>query len=139
MAKIITSEIEQLCLDEAAPYVEMMESARKAKKSNQRFAPVESALITLASLPENTWTDGQTFLDAECGIGQLLVPVAIIKRELGHSDILSTIYGTEIIEGNVLLCRQRLLGLFGPPKENIKYVEKNIVCCNSLKYDFEFK
>ena len=138
MAKIITPKIEQLCFDEVEAYVEAMESSRKIKRASQRFAPTKTALITLASLPENTWIEGKSFIDAECGIGQLLVPVAIIKHQLGHDDILSTIYGTDIIEENVKICQQRLLAICGLTESNSKQVEQNIVCTDSLTYDFKF-
>lgn len=130
--------MEQLCFDEVEAWVELIESVRKNKESNQRFAPTESALAILASLPDETWEDGKTFIDAEFGIGQLLVPLAIIKRELGHKEILSCIHGTEIVEKNTEICRQRLLDICGNTKANTKLVEKNILCRNSLKYDFEF-
>ena len=90
------------------------------------------------NLPDITWVEGKTFIDTGCGIGQLLIPVAIIKRELGHNDVLSTIFGTEPNKENVATCKMRLLDVCGTTTENIAFVEKNIVCTNSLKYDYVF-
>ena len=116
----------------------LSEASVVVRSRAQWFTPGKLALDILKHLPENVWEEGKTFLDPECGIGQMIVPAAIIKHELGHTEILSCIYGTEINEDNLVICRRRLLDVCGHTDINIKQVRKNIVCTDSLTYDFEF-
>lgn len=80
----------------------------------------------------------KTFLDPTCGNGQLLAPVAIIKKELGHKDWLETIYGVDLMEDNVLETCERLLAIAGDTEENRKIVENNIRQADGLIYDYSF-
>jgi hypothetical protein len=137
MAKI-TPEIEQVCIAEAHAYYRLITESREHERRDQRFTTVYTALKMLNNFPDEIWEDGKTFIDSECGIGQLIVPVAIIKRELGHSEILSCIYGTELLQENVDVCQKRLLDVTDRNTPNLEHVQKNIVCCDSLEYDFEF-
>jgi type I restriction-modification system DNA methylase subunit len=132
----ITKQIEQLCIAESAKYEDKIYD--HVMERGEVFTPTSVVLEILQNMPEGTWTEGFTFLDPECGIGQMIIPAAIIKQTLGHSNILSVIYGVELIQDNVDLCRTRLLDIFGHTEANIKQVEQNIVCANSLTYDFKF-
>lgn len=89
-------------------------------------------------MPESIWEEGKTFLDPTCGNGQLLAPVAIIKRELGHKNWLKTIYGVDLMPDNIAETRERLLAIAGDTEENRKIVENNIRCEDGLKYDYRF-
>ena len=63
--------------------------------------------------------------------------VYINKMENGSTfeQALSTIYGVDIMEDNVQLCRDRLLCR----QEHLRHiVEKNIVCHDALTYDYSF-
>ena len=113
-----------------------MEKIRK--NFGEVFTPPALALMIVNSLPEEAWEEGKTFIDPTCGSGNVLVSFAEHKKELGHTKILSTIYGVDIVEDNILECRARLLGLCGTNKENKRIVERNIVWHDSLTYDFEF-
>jgi hypothetical protein len=86
------------------------------------------------------------FLDHSCGDGQILTEVLIRKLEsLGKEEItdiefeqaLSTIYGVELMIDNVDLCRERLLCGSKDPA-HIAIVTRQIVCYNSLDYDYKF-
>ena len=80
----------------------------------------------------------KTFIDPTgCGDGQFLGEVLIRKVENGidFETALSTIYGVDLMQDNVELCRERLLCR----RNDLHHiVEKNIICQNSLEYDFSF-
>ena len=80
------------------------------------------------------------FLDNSCGDGQFLSEVIIRKMERSGCSLeqaLSTTYGVEFMEDNVIECRKRLAGP-NPTEEVLKIVEKNIVNYNALDYDYLF-
>lgn len=79
----------------------------------------------------------KTFLDPTCGDGQFLGEVLIRKMENGATfeQALSTIYGVDLMQDNVDLCRERLLC----GREDLRHiVEKNIVCADALRYHYRF-
>jgi len=74
----------------------------------------------------------KTFIDPACGDGNLLGEVLIRKMEngIGFETALSTIYGVDLMQDNVELCRERLLC----GREDLRYiVERNIVCADALR------
>ena len=79
----------------------------------------------------------KTFLDPSCGDGQFLGEALIRKIENGSTfeQALRTIYGVDLMQDNVDLCRERLLC----GQEHLRHiVEKNIVCADALEYDYSF-
>ena len=80
----------------------------------------------------------KTFIDPTgCGDGQFLGEVLIRKMENGidFETALGSIYGVDLMEDNVELCRERLLC----GREDLRHiVEKNIVCHDALTYDYSF-
>ena len=82
----------------------------------------------------------KTFLDETCGDGQILSEVVIRKMEQSNCTLeqtLSTIYGVELMEDNVKLCKERLAGP-NPTQEILDILDKNIVCADALTYDYSF-
>ena len=79
----------------------------------------------------------KTACDASCGDGAFLGEILIRKVENGieFEKALSTIYGVDIMQDNVDLCRERLLC----GQEHLRpIVEKNIVCADALRYHYRF-
>jgi len=79
----------------------------------------------------------KTWIDNSCGDGQWLGEILIRKIENGinFETALSSIYGVELMEDNVELCRERLLC----GREDLWHiVERNIVCHDALTYDYSF-
>lgn len=81
----------------------------------------------------------RTFLDPSCGDGQFLASVLMRKLENGYDDnfeaALRTLYGVDLMQDNVDLCRERLLC----GREDLRHiVEKNIVCADALTYHYKF-
>ena len=79
----------------------------------------------------------KTVIDNSCGDGQLISEALIRKVENGSTfeQALSTVYGVDLMEDNVELCKERLLC----GREDLRHiVEKNIVCADALRYHYRF-
>lgn len=110
----------------------------RVKATGEVFTPTPLVQEILDKLDPNLFKDPtKTFLDPTCGDGQFLSEVLIRKVENGidFETALSTIYGVDLMQDNVDLCRERLLC----GQEHLRHiVEKNIVCADALTYDFSF-
>lgn len=110
----------------------------RVKATGEVFTPTPLVQEILDTLDPTLFTDPtKTFLDPTCGDGQFLSEVLIRKIENGidFETALSTIYGVDLMEDNVELCRERLLC----GREDLRHmVEKNIVCHDALTYDYSF-
>jgi hypothetical protein len=110
----------------------------RVKATNEVFTPTELVQEILNELPEDIFTDpAKTFLDPSCGDGQFLGEVLIRKMENGATfeQALNTVYGVDLMEDNVELCRERLLC----GREDLRHiVEQNIVCADGLRYHYRF-
>ena len=110
----------------------------RVKATGEVFTPTPLVQEILDSLDKDVFTDcDKTFLDPTCGDGQFLGEVLIRKMENGATfeQALSTVYGVDLMEDNVELCRERLLC----GREDLRHiVEKNIVCADGLRYHYRF-
>jgi len=111
----------------------------RVKATGEVFTPTPLVQEILSKLPIEQFIDpNKTFIDPTCGDGQFLGEVLIRKMENGSTfeQALSNIYGVDLMQDNVDLCRERLLC----GQEHLRHiVEKNIVCANGLKYKYDFK
>lgn len=112
--------------------------ALRVKATGEVFTPTELVQEVLDKLPQELFSEPtKTFIDPACGDGQFLSEVLIRKLENGipFEVALSTIYGVDIMVDNVKLCQDRLLC----GREDLRHiVETNIVCADSLKYNYMF-
>lgn len=79
----------------------------------------------------------QEFIDPTCGDGQFLGEVLIRKMENGSTfeQALSTVYGVDLMQDNIDLCKERLLCR----QEHLRHiVDRNIVCHDALTYNYTF-
>ena len=110
----------------------------RVKDTGEVFTPTELVCEILEQIPTDQFTDpAKTFLDNSCGDGQFLGEVLIRKVENGipFEQALQTIYGVDLMQDNVELCRERLLC----GREDLRViVEKNIVCADALRYHYRF-
>lgn len=110
----------------------------RVKATGEVFTPTRLVQTVLDGLPQSLFADpDKTFLDNSCGDGQFLSEVLIRKVENGSTfeQALSTIFGVELMQDNVNLCRERLLC----GREDLRWiVEQNIVCHDALTYDYSF-
>ena len=110
----------------------------RVKETGEVFTPTDLVRTTLEQIPIGQFTDPtKTFLDPSCGDGQFLGEVLIRKMENGSTfeQALSTIYGVDLMQDNVDLCRERLLC---GRTDLAHIVERNIVCHDALTYDYSF-
>lgn len=124
------------------PYMGGVERDKlRVKQTEEIFTPtplVQSSLDLLNSLDDELFTDpSKTFLDPSCGDGQFLGEILICKIEQGidFETALSSIYGVDLMQDNVELCRDRLLC----GQEDLRHiVEQNIVCADAVRYHYRF-
>ena len=110
----------------------------RVKETQEVFTPTKMVNDLLDQLPQELCADSnQPVIDNSCGDGQFLSEALIRKVEAGidFETALSTIYGVDLMQDNVDLCRERLLC----GREDLRHiVEKNIVCADALTYDYAF-
>ena len=110
----------------------------RIKSTGEVFTPTELVQEILDKIPTEIFVDpDKTHLDPSCGDGQFLGEVLIRKVENGidFEQALSTIYGVDLMQDNVDLCRERLLC----GQEHLRpIVEQNIVCADALRYHYRF-
>ena len=110
----------------------------RVKATGEVFTPTTLVQEVLDNLPQEQFTNTtKTFLDPSCGDGQFLSEVLIRKMENGATfeQALSTIYGVDLMQDNVELCRERLLC----GRNDLRHiVEQNIVCADALRYHYRF-
>jgi hypothetical protein len=113
----------------------------RVKQTEEIFTPtelVQSSLDLLESKNSGMFKDpSKTFIDNSCGDGQFLGEILIRKIENGSTfeQALGTVYGVDMMQDNVELCRKRLLC----GQEHLKHiVEQNIVCADALRYHYRF-
>ena len=96
------------------------------------------SLDKLEQFDPTAFTDPtKTFIDPACGDGNLIGEALIRKLENGtpFDEALQTIYGVDMMQDNVDLCRERLLC----GREDLRHiVERNIVCADALTYNYTF-
>lgn len=110
----------------------------RIKSTSEVFTPTNLVQQILDGYPIEMFKDStKTFLDSSCGDGQFLGEVLIRKVENGidFETALGSIYGVDLMQDNVELCRERLLC----GREDLRHiVEKNIVCHDAVTYDYSF-
>jgi len=124
------------------PYMSGIERSEERVTETHEFFTPSDLLIKI-----NDWLDtydgslfsdpSKTFIDHSCGDGQILSEVLIRKLQNGidFETALSNIFGVELMQDNVDLCRDRLLC----GQEHLRHVvECNIVCHDAMTYDYSF-
>jgi len=133
----ILQNIKDICFKESKDTI-LVRSQERSDKYGEVFTPTKLVLEMLEELPDEMWEDGRTFLDPTCGNGQFLASVAIVKKEMGHDSVLSSIYGADLMADNVDDCRKRLLAIAGDTVENRETLNNNILCKDGLTYEYTF-
>ena len=116
----------------------------RVKQTAEVFTPTLLVQEMLDKLEEQDPTlfsnPNRTFLDNSCGDCQFLSEVVIKKIEKSGCSLkeaLSTTYGVEFMEDNVIECKKRLAGP-EPTDEIWEILNKNIVHHDALTYDYKF-
>jgi type I restriction-modification system DNA methylase subunit len=110
----------------------------RVKITGEVFTPTATVQRMLQKIQVDQFQDPtKTFLDNSCGDGQFLSEILIRKMENGSTfeQAIQTIYGVDLMQDNVDLCRERLLC----GREDLRHiVEQNIVCADALRYHYRF-
>jgi hypothetical protein len=113
-------------------------NALRVKSTQEVFTPTPMVIQILDQLDQTLFYDvDQPFIDPTCGDGQFLGEALIRKMENGSTfeQALSTVYGADLMQDNVELCRERLLC----GRNDLRHiVEQNIVCADALRYHYRF-
>ena len=114
----------------------------RVKATGEVFTPLSVITKKLNDLekhdPSLFKNPSNTFLEPSCGDGNFLSEVLIRKMENGSTfeQALSTIYGVDLMQDNVDLCRERLLC----GREDLRHVvEQNIYQADGLKFSYKFE
>ena len=141
-------------------------SRERVKNSGEVFTPPELVNEMLDKLPPEIWTDpAKTWIDPTSGDGNFLVEVKRRLLEAGHDEVHileNMIFAVDIMPDNIEVLQHRLgyliddqpnpklsnfvyddplsheCFILNPEHENKYTHHRNIVCANSLEYDFEF-
>lgn len=87
-------------------------STERIKQTGEVFTPLPLVDEILDKLPQELFKDPtKTFLDPACGDGNFLVRVVAYKIFHGSTpkQALETTYGVDIMEDNIVHCKERLL------------------------------
>ena len=113
-------------------------SYERVANSSEVFTLEEDVERELDKLDQKYFTDASlTLLDPCCGDGNYLAMMLLrrIKNGIDFESALSTIYGVDLQNDNIDLCRERLLC----GHEELRHiVDRNIVCADALHYHFRF-
>lgn len=110
----------------------------RVKATGEVFTPTDRVEKELDKVDQIIFKDStKTFLDPSCGDGQFLASVLYrkLQNNIDFEQALSTIYGVDLMQDNVDLCRERLLC----GREDLRHiVENNIICADGLRYHYRF-
>jgi len=110
-------------------------SKERITKNGEVFTPPKLVQRMLDQL-DIDWSNppqDKTFLDPTCGDGNFLYEIST------RGIPIHNVYGVDLMEDNVRVCRARLLEVYGDTPENRQVLEDNIVCANALTYHYCFK
>ena len=113
-------------------------SKERIKKNGEVFTPFSVIDQMISKIPEEQWKEPKArFLDPCAGSGNILIRMLEKRLASGISteDAVKTLYGVELMQDNRDLCVKRILEIVGP--EYAKIVNRNIVCADFFKWDFE--
>lgn len=123
----------------------LTKSKERVRKFGEVYTPSWVVNMMLDALAEENkevdcFADGMTFLEPACGNGNFCVQILWRKILNGVEPYkaLQDIYGVDILEDNVIECRQRLVDIAKSVKPDTtglyeKIVEKNIIVGDFLK------
>ena len=114
-------------------------------KNGEVFTPNELVTRLLDKIPTEKWKDPKaTFLEPCCGNGQIVIGMLERRIESGIKpiDALKTLYGVELMQDNVGLCKERIKTTLREngvkiTKKIIEIIDHNFVCSDFFKWDFE--
>ena len=126
---------------------DVRKNRRKGKGGTQEFFTPYSIIKRMCDkIPDDEWSDPEkTFLEPCMGDGNIVCYIIWnrIQHGIDWQTALNTLYGLELMHDNVLECHDRVidlltkLGIEFDERTARKIMEKNLVCADFFKWDFE--
>lgn len=115
----------------------------RIKATGEVFTPVDLVDDMCARIPDDDWKDPtKTFLEPTFGSGNMLCRMLERRIAFGVTpmDAIRTMYGLELMQDNVDLCRKRVKDILvehgqSITKEVEEILEHNLVCTDFFKWD----
>ena len=123
----------------------IVRSKERISKNGEVFTPKTLVERMLNKIPEEKWKDPKaTFLEPTFGSGNMLICMLERRISSGISPIiaLQTLFGVELMQDNVDLCKSRIRDVLRVNKVKITkkvndIIDHNFVCSDFFKWDFE--
>ena len=123
----------------------IIRSKERISKNGEVYTPKILVERMLDKIPEEKWKDPKaTFLEPCCGNGQIVIGMLERRISSGISPInaLQTLFGVELMQDNVDLCKSRIRDVLRANKVKITkkvndIIDHNFVCSDFFNWDFE--
>lgn len=120
-------------------------SKERITKNGEVFTPKALVEKMMDKIPVEKWSDPEaTFLEPTFGSGNMLICMLERRIESGVEPIqaVKTLYGVELMQDNVDLCKDRIREVLRANKVKIDkkvndIIDHNFVCSDFFKWDFE--
>lgn len=102
------------------------------------FTPKELINEILDKLPQAKFENNEQFLDFACGDGNFLIEILLrkLKNNITHEDAISKLFGIDIMEDNIKLCKDRILEIVGDNDKYRKILDTNIISNDALNFNW---
>jgi len=127
---------------------DIRKARRKGSKGTQEFfTPSELVNKMCDKIPKEIWADPtKTFLEPSAGNGNFVVEIIrrrIVDYKIPWDQTLKTTFSLELMQDNVDEMKERIINLLKDiapnfnKKEAMKILDKNCVCHDFFKWDFD--
>ena len=120
-------------------------SKERITKNGEVFTPKALVEKMMDKIPDEKWSDPEaTFLEPTFGSGNMLI--CMLERRIASGiepmQAVKTLYGVELMQDNVDLCKDRIREVLKANKVKITkkvndIIDHNFVCSDFFKWDFE--
>lgn len=120
-------------------------SKERITKNGEVFTPKALVEKMMDKIPVEKWSDPEaTFLEPTFGSGNMLI--CMLERRIASGiepmQAVKTLYGVELMQDNVDLCKDRIREVLRANKVKITkqvndIIDHNFVCSDFFKWDFE--
>lgn len=116
-----------------------------AKKNGEVWTPRELVETMMSKISEEDWKNPEkAFLEPTMGSGNMVICMLEKRIASGVNPVqaLKTLYGVELMQDNVDICKDRIRDVLRSNKVKItekinEIIDHNFVCSDFFKWDFE--
>ena len=123
----------------------IIRSKERITKNGEVFTPKSLVEKMMDKIPEEKWKDpNSVWLEPTFGSGNMLI--CMLERRIASGvepiQAIKTLYGVELMQDNVDLCKDRIREVLRANKVKIDkkvndIIDHNFVCSDFFKWDFE--